>query len=107
MQDSDLDGWTRALRSLRALPLRVIVPGHGPIATATVIDSVDRYLGQLQARLQELLQSGTALSEVPDAAALAEFALWDQYETIHRRNASILFVRFEREQMLKQVGSQP
>ena len=107
VQDSDLDGWTRALRSLRALPLRVIVPGHGPIATATVIDSVDRYLGQLQARLQELLQSGTALSEVPDAAALAEFALWDQYETIHRRNASILFVRFEREQMLKQVGSQP
>ena len=106
VQDSDLDGWTRALHSLRALPLRVIVPGHGPVASPKVIDSVDRYLGQLQARLLELLISGAALSEVPDAAALPEFALWDQYETIHRRNASILFVRFEREQMFKRAGTQ-
>ncbi|MCX7171943.1 MAG: MBL fold metallo-hydrolase [Proteobacteria bacterium] len=106
VQDSDLAGWTGALQSLRALPLKVIVPGHGPVASARVIDSVDRYLTQLQARLLESLRSGAALSEVPDAAALPEFALWDQYETIHRRNASILFVRFEREQMFKQTGTQ-
>jgi hypothetical protein len=43
---------------------------------------------------------------VPDALALPEFALWDQYGTIHRRNASILFVRFERDQMFKRAGSQ-
>jgi len=106
VQDSDLDGWTHALQSLRELPLKLIVPGHGPVASPQVIDSVDRYLGQLRVRLLELLSSGAALSEVPDAAALPEFALWDQYETIHRRNASILFVRFEREQMFKRAGTQ-
>jgi glyoxylase-like metal-dependent hydrolase (beta-lactamase superfamily II) len=105
VQDSDLDGWTRALQALRGLPIKVVVPGHGPLASAKVIDSVDRYLAQLQARVQDLLQSGAALSEVPDALVLPEFALWDQYETIHRRNASILFVRFEREQMFKRAGS--
>jgi glyoxylase-like metal-dependent hydrolase (beta-lactamase superfamily II) len=106
VQDSDLGGWTSALQALRGLPIKAIVPGHGPIASVRVIDTVDRYLAQLQARALELLRSGAALSEVPDATVLPEFALWDQYETIHRRNASILFVRFERDQMFKRAGSQ-
>jgi glyoxylase-like metal-dependent hydrolase (beta-lactamase superfamily II) len=105
VQDGDPDGWARALRSLRELPVKAVVPGHGAVATPQVIDSVDRYLAQLRKRQLELLRSGTALSEVPDASALPEFALWDQYETIHRRNASVLFVRFERDQMFKQAGS--
>ena len=106
VQDSDLDGWTSALRALRELSIKAVVPGHGPAASAKVIDSVERYLAQLQAHALDLLRAGTALSEVPDALVLPEFAHWDQYETIHRRNASILFVRFEREQMFKRTGSQ-
>jgi glyoxylase-like metal-dependent hydrolase (beta-lactamase superfamily II) len=105
VQDSDLDGWTDALRALRELPIRVVVPGHGPVASGKAIDAVDRYLSQLRGRLLDLLRTGAALSEVPDAAALPEFAPWDQYETIHRRNASILFVRFERDQMFKRAES--
>ena len=106
VQDGNLEGWARALQALRGLPVRLVVPGHGPLASAQVIDSVDRYLAQLQARLRELLSAGAALSEVPDAAALPGFARWDQYETIHRRNASIVFVRLEREQMFRQAGAQ-
>ena len=106
VQDGDLDGWARALQALRGLPIRLVVPGHGPLASAQAIDSVDRYLLQLQARLVELLRAGATLSEVPDAAALPEFTRWDQYETIHRRNASIMFVRFEREQLFRQAGAQ-
>ncbi len=105
VQDSELDAWTAALRALRSQPIQSIVPGHGPVASADAIDTQGRYLAQLRTRLQALLQAGTALSEVADAAALPEFARWDQYETIHRRNASVLFVRFEREQMFKQAGS--
>ena len=105
-QDSDLDGWTHALQSLRLLPIKSVVPGHGPVASRQLIDAVDRYLAQLQGRLLELLQSGAALSEVPDAASLPEFARWDQYNIIHRRNASILFLRFERDEMLKRASLQ-
>jgi len=106
VQDSDLDGWTHALQALRNLPIKVVVPGHGPAASARVIDSIERYLAQLQARVLNLLRSGAALSEVPDALVLPEFALWDQYDMIHRRNASILFVRFERDQMFRRGNSQ-
>ena len=106
VQDADLDGWTQALQALRRLPVKAVVPGHGPVASVKVIDAVERYLAELRARVLALLQAGAALSEVPDAAALPDFAQWDQYETIHRRNASILFVRYEREQMFKQAASQ-
>jgi hypothetical protein len=62
---------------------------------------VQRYLDRLEARLLELLRADAALSEVPDAASLPEFEAWDQYAIVHRRNASILFVRMERDQLVK------
>jgi glyoxylase-like metal-dependent hydrolase (beta-lactamase superfamily II) len=101
VRDSDLAGWAGALQQMRELPIKVIVPGHGPLGSAALIDDVDRYLAQLNARLLTLLQSGTSLLELPNAAALPEFAHWDQYETIHRSNAAILFVRLEREKLIQ------
>jgi glyoxylase-like metal-dependent hydrolase (beta-lactamase superfamily II) len=98
IQDSDLDGWRSALLSLHSLPIRAVVPGHGPVGSAAVISHVERYLAQLQARVLELLQRGTSLLDIPLAAELPEFASWDQYQTIHKRNASVLFLRFERAQ---------
>lgn len=97
VQDSDLRGWSAALATLAALPIEVVVPGHGPATGPAAIATVSRYLVELQGRVLELLRKGAALSEVPDAAVLADFADWDQAETIHRRNASIVFVRKERE----------
>lgn len=101
IQDSDLEGWRRALAALRQMSLEIIVPGHGPAAPRETIDAVARYLTRLEARVLELLKGGAALSEVADAASLAEFRDWDQYETVHRRNASVLFVRKERQQMFE------
>jgi glyoxylase-like metal-dependent hydrolase (beta-lactamase superfamily II) len=100
VQDSDLPAWHRALGALRALSLEVLVPGHGPPATRSAIDAVETYLNRLEGRVLELLKKGAALSEVPDATILPDFKDWDQYETIHRRNAAVLFVRKERQQML-------
>jgi glyoxylase-like metal-dependent hydrolase (beta-lactamase superfamily II) len=102
VQDSDLAGWKAALRQLRGLDVQRIVPGHGPVATPALIDTVERYLNGLEARMQELLAAGTALSEIPDASVLPDFQAWDQYETIHRRNASIVFLRLERETIFRQ-----
>ena len=101
IQDSDLERWQQALRALRELPLEVVVPGHGPAAPASVIDAVGHYLTQLETRVLELMHAGAALSDVPDAAVLPEFKDWDQYDTIHRRNAAIVFLRLEREQVFK------
>lgn len=101
VQDGQLPGWRQALTALRQLPVRSVVPGHGPVATADSIDGVMRYLAQLEARMLELYRAGAALSDVPDRATLPEFQDWDQYDIVHRRNASVMFVRAEREQMFK------
>ena len=100
--DSDLPRWREALRSLQALPLDTIVPGHGPAGSKRVITQVERYLDQLTARARALLAAGAPLSEVPDASALPDFASWDQYDTVHRRNAALIYLRYEREQLLEQ-----
>ncbi len=101
VQDSDLAGWKSALAALRALPVKAVVPGHGPLAPPASIGAVGRYLDQLGTHAQALLDQGAALSEVADRLGLDEFEGWDQYETVHRRNASVVFLRLEREQMFK------
>ena len=101
VSDSDLPRWNDALRTLQALPIEVVVPGHGPAGSKRTITQVERYLEQLTARARALVKAGAPLSEVPDASALPEFASWDQYDTVHRRNAAIVYLRYEREQLIK------
>jgi glyoxylase-like metal-dependent hydrolase (beta-lactamase superfamily II) len=101
VQDCALPGWQQALKSLRGLGVARVVPGHGPLGGAETIEQVGNYLGRLEARLLELLEADVALSEVPDAAAMPDYESWDQYQTIHRRNAAVLFVRMEREQLIR------
>jgi glyoxylase-like metal-dependent hydrolase (beta-lactamase superfamily II) len=100
--DSDLPEWRAALQALRRLPVKRVVPGHGDAADAArAIDDVERYLAQLEARVRALMQADTPLSQIAEAASLPEFEAWDQYDNTHRRNASIVFLRLERESLFK------
>ncbi|MBQ0960666.1 MBL fold metallo-hydrolase [Ideonella sp. 4Y11] len=101
VQDARPEGWRAALDALQALPLARIVPGHGPLAAPALIAQTRRYLDQLDERIAALLARGTPLSDVAEAATLPEFADWDQADTIHRRNASIVFLRQERALLLR------
>jgi glyoxylase-like metal-dependent hydrolase (beta-lactamase superfamily II) len=101
IQDSDLPGWKQALQALRGLKPSTVVPGHGASASAQVIDGVERYLAQLETRVRAMVAAGDSLLGAADAAELPEFDAWDQYDTIHRRNVSIAFVRFERDLLFK------
>jgi glyoxylase-like metal-dependent hydrolase (beta-lactamase superfamily II) len=102
IQDSDLAGWTRALATLQQLQPRTVVPGHGPAADGVrTIAGVQRYLRQLEDKVRSLLASGTSLLHIAETAELPDYEGWDQYDVIHRRNASVAFLRFERESILR------
>jgi glyoxylase-like metal-dependent hydrolase (beta-lactamase superfamily II) len=101
IQDSLLSAWHRALASLGQLPLRAVVPGHGPVANAQALPAVDRYLTALETRVRQLVMEGASLLDAPDAAEVPAFAQWDQYDLIHRRNASVAYLRFERETLFQ------
>jgi len=94
--DSRLDGWHAALAALRVLAPRRIVPGHGAVGGLELIDAVQDYLRALERREAQLVEAGTALSEVPDRSHLPAYEAWDDYPVIHRRNAAIVFLRLER-----------
>lgn len=102
VQDADFTGWRAGLAGLQALAPQRIVPGHGPLVGNEQMLRIARYLDQLERRTAQLLDAGAALSDVADATQLEEFAGWDQYDTIHRRNASVVFLRHERALMLRQ-----
>ncbi len=89
--DSDLPGWHAALQQLRTPPIHAMVAAHGPACNTGCIDAVERYLTQLDSKARALLAADTPLSQVPDATTLGEFETWDQYDTIHRRNAAVVF----------------
>ena len=101
IQDSDLAGWQQALRDLQAMGLTRVVPGHGAVSSASLIMTMQHYLTQLEARTRSLVEKGASLLSVSEDGELPEFENWDQYDTIHRRNASIAFLRFERDLMFK------
>lgn len=101
IQDSELEGWRRALAQLRALAPRSIVPGHGPHGGVALIDGVERYLAQLETKVRTMVTAGASLLGAADDADLPDYAAWDQYEIIHRRNASVAFLRIERELLFK------
>lgn len=101
IQDAVLPSWRQALAALGQLPLRAVVPGHGPVAPPASLLAVDRYLVELQLRVRQLVTEGSSLLDAPDATELPAFAAWDQYDLIHRRNASVAFLRFERELLFK------
>jgi glyoxylase-like metal-dependent hydrolase (beta-lactamase superfamily II) len=102
VQDSRLPEWHRALDALEAMPIRTMVPGHGaPGPAVPMIAATRRYLQQLHDKADRFVRQGMALSEVADALTLPDYAPWDQYDNIHRRNAAIVFLRLERELLVK------
>ena len=107
VQDSQLAGWHQALAALRGLRIQRIVPGHGAASSPALIDTVERYLDELQARTTALLDADVGLSQVAEGVQLPAFAGWDQYDTIHRRNASIVFLRLEQERLLNEGAPKP
>ena len=99
--DSDLPGWRAALKELHRMPITRVVPGHGSAGDKRSVADVERYLLQLEARVRALMKADTPLSQIADAASLNDFETWDQYDNTHRRNASIVFLRIERELLFK------
>lgn len=96
IQDSRLPEWEAALAALSRLPIRHIVPGHGPAGGPALIGGVRRYLDQLQARVRALIHSGVGLGDAVEQAESEEaFRHWAGYDIIHRRNVSIAYLRQE------------
>lgn len=99
--ESSATDFRQTIRRFRqALPLRLIIPGHGVLGTPAALDLYEQYLDQLLERTETLIRRG---GELPAAAELAE-ELWQTFgpmaenedgeqfaRGLHRLNAEATF----------------
>ena len=63
--DADIPQWLAALDRLARLPIRVLVPGHGPVVRGPeAIDQTREYLQWVQATLRDAAERGLDMNEV-------------------------------------------
>ncbi len=95
LRDARIDAWIKALDTLRALPLKRIVPGFGPVGDVRQIDDMQRYLRDIDAAVRAEYQRGASLLEASAAVTLPAFAGWQQYALLHPQNVQYLYRQLE------------
>jgi glyoxylase-like metal-dependent hydrolase (beta-lactamase superfamily II) len=103
IRDCDFEGWTRALETLRELPVKRVVPGHGPVSGPDAIRSTADYLRTLDEKIKALYASSSSLLESVDNAALPAYGAWASYATTHRQNALHRYLQLE----IEELGGDP
>jgi glyoxylase-like metal-dependent hydrolase (beta-lactamase superfamily II) len=99
----DFEGWTRALETLRELPVKRVVPGHGPVSGPDAIRSTADYLRALDEKIKALYARSSSLLESVDDAALPAYGAWAMYATTHRQNALHRYLQLE----IEELGGDP
>ncbi len=98
MRDADPESWRDALARLGATRCRHLISGFGPVGRCSDIAAFARYFAALEERVATLIKDGVSLAELRIRSDLPAFARWDQYETLHPRNAQRAYLRLERSQ---------
>jgi len=93
---ANLPNWLESLSRLDDLPMRVLVPGHGPITNnKTPIKQTRDYLLWLDKTLQTSAQQGLDMLEVSDLPIADEFKTLRVLPEEYRRSVSHLYPKYE------------
>ncbi|AYH44001.1 MBL fold metallo-hydrolase [Azoarcus sp. DN11] len=105
LRDADFDGWVAALGRIARLPVRRVVPGHGPVVTLDAVAQLRAYLLELDAEVRRLYASGASLPEAVAEARLPAYATWVGYPELHRQNVHYRYLAVEREDFDAAAGT--
>ncbi|MGH8631709.1 MAG: hypothetical protein ACREU7_13225, partial [Burkholderiales bacterium] len=95
IRDCDFEGWQAALARMKALPIRALVPGFGPVSDATAIDATARYLAALDARVRALYSQTSSLVDALERSDLDAYMHWAGYDGRHRQNVQHRYLQLE------------
>lgn len=93
--DGSLLGWLEVLEELAAMPVRRVVPGHGPASAPwpRALAPERRYLTALRQQVRALVQAGVPLAEAP--ARVPPPVGWRLVEPFHGRNVTAAYAELE------------
>jgi quinoprotein relay system zinc metallohydrolase 2 len=95
--DGSLRGWLEVLATLKTLPARHAVPGHGPTGVDWPGGAADleRYLGVLVRETREALLKGVPIEEAVNVVGPSERGKWALFDDYHGRNVTQAFKELE------------
>ncbi|MGB8855486.1 MAG: MBL fold metallo-hydrolase [Burkholderiales bacterium] len=100
-REAKIDGWLSAIESAGKLPLKQIVPGHGPVSKPARMAEVSAYLRALKAQTEKFYRDGVSLGEATKLANLPAYSKWALYDVLHRRNVFNLYLEIESHEFSK------
>jgi glyoxylase-like metal-dependent hydrolase (beta-lactamase superfamily II) len=103
IRDCDFEGWQSALARLRALPIRRLVPGFGPVGDAAAIGDTAGYLSALDTRVRALYLETSSLVDALERSDLDAYRHWTGYDARHRQNVQHRYLQLE----IEDLGGDP
>lgn len=99
LSEANTRGWIVALHQLAGLPIRILIPGRGPVGGADDLAPTRRYLSELRQRVSAAYREGRSADETIQLAELQEFAGWHGYAARHGRNVQHVYFEIERDDL--------
>jgi glyoxylase-like metal-dependent hydrolase (beta-lactamase superfamily II) len=100
-REAKIEGWLSAIESLKKIPIKHIVPGHGPVSKPARMAEVSTYLRELRAQAEKNYRGGVSLSELSKHGDVPAFSKWALYDVLHRRNVFNLYLEMESQDFAK------
>jgi hypothetical protein len=98
--DGSLEGWLKALQTLKSVPARRAVPGHGPTSVdwPSGVTDLERYLGILLRGTRAAIAKGLDIGAAVGTVAQSERSRWKLFDDYHGHNVTRAFKELEWEQ---------
>ena len=95
--DGSIKGWLAVLKTLRTLPARRVIPGHGALGLPwpAALDPQISYLEAVMAQVRQALARGQTLAQTVAAADPAQAKGWQLAADYHRRNVTAAYAELE------------
>lgn len=95
--DGSIVGWLAVIETLRTLPARQAVPGHGPVSVAwpDALGPQERYLSLIARDVRAIIARGGSIEEAVATVGGAERDNWKLFDDYNGRNVTAAFKELE------------
>jgi quinoprotein relay system zinc metallohydrolase 2 len=95
--DGSLRGWLKELQTLKAIPARRAVPGHGPASVdwPSAAAGLERYLNTLLTETRAAIAGGVTIEEAVNVVGQSERGKWALFDDYHGRNVTQAYQELE------------
>jgi quinoprotein relay system zinc metallohydrolase 2 len=95
--DGSLNGWLKAIDTLKGMDAKLAIPGHGPVSAAwpAAPAAEERYLKMLQTEIRAALRANRTMEWAMANVGLSARPDWQLFDDFHKRNIATSFAELE------------